>query len=101
MDNALLKSYVSSDGIWLNLKKSFQIIEHTAPFSPTHAGSGALQSTVTWKEEPVGLAAEQHATWLLDGLQLFRKQAGAVTSHPIEAFFPSHPSMKQQKALAK
>jgi hypothetical protein len=101
MDNVLLKSCVSSDGIWLNLRKSCPIIVHTAPFSPTHEGSGALQSTDMWKEKPVGLAAEQHATWLLDGLQLFRKQAGAVTSHPIEAFFPSQPSMKQQKALVK
>jgi hypothetical protein len=99
MANVLLKSCVSSVGIWLNPKRSFQIILHTAPFSPTHAGSGALQSTVTWKEEPVGLAAEQHATWLLEDLLLFRRQAGAVICHPIEGFFPSRPWKKRQRAL--
>jgi hypothetical protein len=101
MANVLLKSCVSSVGIWLNPKRSFQIILHTAPFSPTHAGSGALQSTDMWKEEPVGLAAEQHATWLLEDLLLFRRQAGAVICHPIEGFFPSQPWRKQQKALVK
>jgi hypothetical protein len=101
MANVLLKSCVSSVGIWLNPKRSFQIILHTAPFSPTHAGSGALQSTDMWKEEPVGLAAEQHATWLLEDLLLFRRQAGAVICHPIEGFFPSRPWRKRQRALVR
>jgi hypothetical protein len=101
MANVLLKSCVSSDGIWLSLRKSCPIIGHTAPFSPIHAGSGALQSTDMWKEKPVGLVAERHATWLLEDLLLFRRQAGAVICHPIEEFFPSQPSMKQQKALVK
>jgi hypothetical protein len=101
MANVLLKSCVSSVGIWLNPKRSFQIILHTAPFSPTHAVSGALQSTDMWKEKPVGLAAEQLATWLLDGLQLFRKQAGAVTSRPTAVLFLSQHLKKQWKALPK
>jgi hypothetical protein len=54
-----------------------------------------------WKEEPVGLAAEQHATWLLEDLLLFRRQAGAVICHPAEGFFPSQPSRKRQRALPK
>jgi hypothetical protein len=101
MANVLLKSCVGSVGIWLNPKRSFQIILHTAPFSPTHAGSGALQSMDMWKEKPVGLVAERHATWLLEDLLLFRRQAGAVICHPIKGFFPLQPSMKQQKALAR
>jgi hypothetical protein len=101
MANVLLKSCVSSVGIWLSHKRSFQIILHTAPFSPTHAGSGALQSTDTWKGEPVGLAAEQLATWPLDALPSFRKRAGAVICHRAEGFFPSQPSRKRQRALPK
>jgi hypothetical protein len=54
-----------------------------------------------WKEKPVGLVAERHATWLLEDLLLFRRQAGAVICHPAEGFFPSRPWRKRQRALAR
>jgi hypothetical protein len=54
-----------------------------------------------WKEKLVGSAAERHATWLLEDLLLFRRQAGAVICHPAEGFFPSRPWRKRQRALAR
>jgi hypothetical protein len=55
----------------------------------------------TWREKQVGLAAEQHVTWPRDDLLSFRKQAGAVISHPHAGFFPLQPLRKQWKALPK
>jgi hypothetical protein len=51
-----------------------------------------------WKEKPVGLAAERHATWRLADLLSFRKQAGVAISHPVGGFFHLQPSRKQRKA---
>jgi hypothetical protein len=95
MANALPKSCVSLVGIWLNPKKSFQIIRHTDHFLPPHEVNGASQNTDTWREKPVGLAAEQPVTWPRDGLLSFRKQVGAVISHQPEGFFPFQPLRRQ------
>jgi hypothetical protein len=53
------------------------------------------------KEEPVGLVAERHATWLLEDLLSFRKQAGAVTSRPTAELFLLQQLKKQWKVLPK
>jgi hypothetical protein len=55
----------------------------------------------TWREKPVGLAAEQPVIWPRDDLLSFRKQAGAVISRPPAGFFPSQPLKKQWGALPK